>query len=91
MFKIIRISDAQKALGCSRTAIYRYIKENLLPPPFRLGDRAVCWPETEITLIQAARCAGKSDDEMRTIVKQLIDARTDLFSVLTAEVNNEPL
>lgn len=89
MFTVARISDAQKALSCSRTAIYRDIKKNLLPPPFRLGDRAVGWPYTEISLIQAARCAGKSDDEIKTIVKQLVDARSDLFTLLVGEVANE--
>ena len=38
------------ALGCSRTTLFRYIKQGLVPPGNRIGGRPV-WPETLIAKI----------------------------------------
>jgi prophage regulatory protein len=39
--------------------------------PVKLGGRAVGWPEYEVEAILMARIAGKSDDEIRTLVAKL--------------------
>jgi len=41
-----------------------------------LGGRAVGWPSDEIDTLNAARIAGKSDDEIRELVGKLEAART---------------
>jgi prophage regulatory protein len=40
-----------------------------------IGARAVGWPEHEVTAINAARIAGKSDAEIRELVFRLEAAR----------------
>jgi prophage regulatory protein len=40
---IVRPSDAAKLLGISKSSLYRFIKEGLLPRPIKVGKRASGW------------------------------------------------
>jgi prophage regulatory protein len=40
-----------------------------------LGTRCVGWPAGEVSALNAARIAGKSDDEIRALVVKLEAAR----------------
>lgn len=62
-------------LGCSRSGGYDKIKKGLLPPLIPLGPKSSALTEDEVEAINAARRAGKSDDEIRRLVRQLIAAR----------------
>jgi prophage regulatory protein len=42
-----------------------------MTPPVKLGARAIGWPTEVILAINAARIAGKSDDEIRQLVRRL--------------------
>jgi len=72
---ILRFPQAAASRGLSRSACYLQIARGLMTRPVRLGDRAVGWPASEIEAINAARIAGKSDDEIRALVRQLEAAR----------------
>ena len=67
---------ALKALGFGATAFYEKVKEGLLPPPFKLGQRACALMDTEIAAINKARAAEVSDDEIRALVAKLVENRT---------------
>jgi len=62
--------------GLSRSTIYLRIAEGLWTRPVSLGARAVGWPADEVDALNAARIAGKSDDEIRDLVIKLEAART---------------
>ena len=72
---ILRLPTVIRRRGRSRSAHYLDIQEGLFPHPVSIGARAVGWPEYEVDAINAARIAGKSDDEIRGLVKELIVAR----------------
>lgn len=59
----------------AKATTYLRIKQGLLTPPVKLG-RSSAWPETEIEAINAAIIAGRTDDEIRTLVKELEAGRT---------------
>lgn len=59
----------------SNSSHYSDIKDGLMTPPVRLGENSVAWPEHEITAINTARIAGKSNDEIKTLVADLVDKR----------------
>ena len=61
--------------GYQRSAHYEQIRRGLFTRPVRLGGRAVAWPSHEVQAINAARLAGKKDDEIRELVAQLEAAR----------------
>lgn len=63
------------ALGVKKSARHQYVHGGLLTRPLKLSTRCARWPSREIEAIQAARIAGKSDDEIRALVDRLHAAR----------------
>ena len=60
----------------SRSTLYLRVKQGLITPPVRLSERCSVWPEYEISAINTARIAEKSNDEIRELVRQLQQQRT---------------
>lgn len=72
---ILRIPSVQSESGLSRSTIYLRIAQGLWTKPVSLGARAVGWPSHEVAAINAARIAGKTDEEIRALVATLEAAR----------------
>ena len=68
---LLRRPSVEFASGRSRSTLYKNIKEGLWTQPVSLGPRAVAWPAREVAALNAARIAGKSDDEIRDLVTKL--------------------
>ena len=68
---IQRLPAVKSEAGLSRSTIYLRISQGLWTKPVRLGSRAVGWPAGDVAAINAARIAGKSDDEVRALVVKL--------------------
>lgn len=77
-FKFLRPRDRLALLGENKTSDYRKRKEGLLPEMVELGPRTKGTPDYEIEIVQCARLAGASDDEMRELVKAIHTARAKL-------------
>ena len=73
---LLRRPRVQDVSGRSRSTLYKNIKEGLWTRPVSLGPRAVAWPAHEVAALNAARIAGKSDDEIRDLVTKLHADRT---------------
>ena len=72
---ILRLPAVKSACGLSRSTVYLRISQGLWPKPVSLGARAVGWPAGEIAALNAARIAGKTDNEIRVLVAMLEAAR----------------
>lgn len=72
---ILRLPAVLKRRGRSRSSHYADIKSGLYVKPVQIGSRAVGTPEDEVDALNAARIAGKSDDEIRALVAKLEAAR----------------
>lgn len=72
---ILRLPTVKAESGYSRSSIYLRISQGLWPKPVSLGARAVGWPADEVAALNAARIAGKGDDEIRRLVTRLEAAR----------------
>lgn len=72
---ILRLPAAKSESGYSRSTIYLRISQGLWTKPVSLGPRAVGWPANEIAALNAARIAGKTDEEIRALVVKLEAAR----------------
>ena len=70
-YTILRLPAVLKERGRSRSAHYLDIQNGLFTKPVAIGLRAVGWPISEVAAINAARIAGKSDDEIRDLVVKL--------------------
>lgn len=67
---LLRMPDVRRASSLARPTIYRDIRRGTFPKPVKIGTVSA-WPEREVAAINAARIAGKSDDEIRVLVASL--------------------
>lgn len=72
---ILRRKQVETETGYSRSTIYLRIAQGLFVKPVSLGARAVGFPAGEVSAINAARIAGKSDADIRALVADLQAAR----------------
>ena len=72
---ILRLPTVLRERGRSRSAHYLDIRQGLFTRPVAIGLRAVGWPADEVAALNAARIAGKSDEEIRALVVKLDAAR----------------
>ncbi len=72
---IYRLPTVKTESGYSRSTIYLRITQGLWTKPVSLGPRCVGWPAHEVAALNAARIAGKADEEIRALVLHLEAAR----------------
>ena len=72
---ILRLPAAKSESGYSRSTIYLRIAQGLWTKQVSLGPRCVGWPAHEVAALNAARIAGKTDEEIRALVVKLEAAR----------------
>lgn len=63
---------------------YEWIAAGLMTPGVTIGARSVAWPDHELQAIAAARIAGKTDAEIKTMVQDLVAARVTLADKVAA-------
>jgi prophage regulatory protein len=76
---ILRLPAVKAETGNSRSTHYLRITQGLFTHPVQIGPRAVGWPSCEVAALNAARIAGKSDEEIRDLVAKLEAARKAAF------------
>ena len=74
---IFRLPAVKSESGYSRSTIYLRIAQGLWTKQVSLGPRCVGWPAGEVAALNAARIAGKSDEEIRELVTKLHAARSN--------------
>ncbi len=76
---ILRLPSVKAEMGHrSDASIYNAIRAGMFPVGVQIGQRAKGWPDYEVKAINSARIAGKSDDEIRNLVKLLHSKRMEL-------------
>lgn len=55
----------------SRSSHFRDIKNGICPTPINVGPRSIAWLSTELETLRSAVIAGKSEDEIRQLVREL--------------------
>lgn len=75
MYEIMRAKDVMKATGLSKVTIWRMVRKGLFTQPVRLGERISGWPVDEIEKLNKAFIAGQQKNEIRILVKQLMEHR----------------
>ena len=76
MVRILRLPDVLARRGKSRTQHYNDVAAGLFTPPVKLGVRASGWPEEETSQIIKATIAGRTPDQIRSLVRELAAQRT---------------
>lgn len=72
---LIRRPQVESRTGHSCSTVYAKIADGTFVPAVAIGKRSVGWPSHEVDSINSARIAGRTDDEIRTLVAKLVLAR----------------
>ena len=75
---LLRPKQAMERLGLPRTPFYDDVRNGLLPPLVKIGPRASAIPSNEVDAVISYRIAGKPNNEIKELVKRLIDDRQEL-------------
>ena len=76
--KLIRINEVAAISGLKRSTIYAYISDGIFPSQIKLGKRCAAWVESEVLAFLQARIAGKTEQEIKELVQQLLIQRQQL-------------
>ncbi len=78
---MLRLPEVKRVLGHRADAsVYNAIRAGLFTAGVAIGQRAKGWPDYEAQAIATARVAGKTDADIRELVKALHAKRTELFA-----------
>lgn len=83
--RLLRFPDIRPYFGFkSDTSIKNWVRDGLLPP--RIWITKLTWglPDYEVEAVARARIAGKTDDEIRELVKVLTAQRTAPAAIVQA-------
>ncbi len=84
---MLRLPQVKEKTGHRASAsIYGAIKDGTFTKPIPIGARAVAWPDIEVDAINRARIAGKSKDDIRSLVIRLHEQRATACEANTAGV-----
>ena len=74
-WKILRGKQADAIVGTSQSGRYRAIELGLFPPPVKIYGATKGYPEHELQRLVKAIIAGRTEDEIRALVAQMIAER----------------
>ena len=70
-----RLPVVLEVRGLKQSTHYQSVADGLYTKPVKISARATAWPVSEVRALNSARLAGKSNDEIRELVKALTAAR----------------
>jgi len=76
--QVLRLPAVMQMTGLGKTSIYARIADGLFPKSIPVGSRAVVWPIVEVEAINRAYIAGKTNDEVKALVRKLEAKRKEL-------------
>ncbi len=68
--------QVQRRFNIGNTQYHSWTNKGLLPPLLKMGRRSYL-PSHEVDAVIRARIAGKSDDEIKALVTNLVAARVE--------------
>ena len=75
--RLVREPERGELTGKPTSSWYELIHDGLATPGVRLSRYSVGWPLSELAALNAARIAGKSEEQIRSLVKRLVAARAN--------------
>ncbi len=77
--RLIKKDEVLALFKLSKSTFYVRINNGLMPPSVPLGERAVAFVQHEIQLVLAAQVAGRSNEEIKQLVSDLVSFRQDIY------------
>lgn len=79
--RLDRLPAVLEQRGDGRSSLYLDIQRGIWTAPVHLG-RASAWPRHEVQALVRARVAGASDDQLRALVRSLLDQRIAMMPTI---------
>ena len=73
---LLKDVEVAAQLGKARSTVWDDVREGTVTEPIRRGPKWSRWPSGEIDRIERAITAGATDDELRALARELMEART---------------
>lgn len=73
---LINIATVAALWSSSASSVRRAVADCTMPPPIVLSPKCTRWVASEVEAVLAARIAGKTPDEIRALVRQLVADRS---------------
>lgn len=73
--RFLRCASVLVVMGISKSELYRRINAGLFVTPIAYGSRMKVWACSEVNAVADAYLAGKTEDEIRQLVKTLKEGR----------------
>ena len=88
-FKLIKKPRALDMACISKSTLHLKMIDGVFPPSISLGERAVAFVEHEVLAVIAAQIQGKSKDEIRSLVQDLVGTTPEFIkrSVCMSHLN----
>lgn len=81
---LIRFSKVEEKTGLRRSMVYKLMNDGLFVGSVAIGNRARAFLNSEVNAIVAARIAGKSEDDIRNLVKELTEKRQQIADEISS-------
>ena len=78
MIILLKKPQVLKSQAIGKSTLHNRIRDGLFVPPVSVGARAVAWPQHEVESITNALISGKSPDDIRQLVKRMVEKRQEL-------------
>jgi prophage regulatory protein len=72
---LVRLPGVIAMTGMGRATVYDFMDRGLFPMPIKIGPKLAAWPADEVSKINAARIAGRNNDEVKALVSDLMAER----------------
>lgn len=80
--KMLRKTEVCALIGEGDSTLKNRVRNGLFTPGVALSKTLKVWPSVEVEAINAARMAGKSQDEIRALVAGLLVERKNALASL---------
>jgi predicted DNA-binding transcriptional regulator AlpA len=73
---LLKDTQVAERLGCARSSVWCMALAGTLPRPIKRGKKWSRWPSAEIDLVEQAITNSATDEELRTLTRELMAARS---------------
>lgn len=74
-YNFMRKAGVIEKTGYKSTALWERVKDGTMPPPINLGGNVSAYLQHEIDAVLSARSIGYNDDQIKALVKSLVEQR----------------
>ncbi len=79
VFRYSRAKDVRQRYRTSIATIWRWARDEIIPPPIQLGGNSTAWITAELDRVDAAREAGRSRDEIKALIHLIVAERRTAY------------